>query len=91
MIRTTPGTSRSQGVLLTGILPQLRAACLLVAGSDPALVRNAVVSAPLPASTTAMVSAIRRFAEEHCVTAVIDQSDSRITVRLSRLGVNDVH
>jgi hypothetical protein len=80
--RTAAG---SPGLLAsTGILFRLRAACLLLASTDPELIRNMMISVSSEGIQSGADEAISRLAEEHCVTARIERRGGALIVRLER-------
>jgi hypothetical protein len=75
----------SAGVLnATGILSQLRAACLTLASSDPELIRGMMISVSCDGSDQDADEAVRRLAEEHEVVADVERRGGAMVIRLER-------
>jgi hypothetical protein len=73
-----------------GLLPRLRAACLMLASTDDAVVRSTTLSLPVPGGATPLlVGAAKRLAEEHCVEAEVELKNERLIVRLRRIVPED--
>lgn len=68
----------------TGVFANLEAACLTMAGTDPDLIRSMMISVTRPIEDESVDQAVRRFAQEHCVIADIEQCAGAMVIRLTR-------
>jgi hypothetical protein len=80
--------SKSASLLaIWGLLPRLRAACVMLAQTPENVTRSVTLSMPMPDDTPDEVArAIRFFTREHCVQAKVEIQRAKINVRLSREG-----
>jgi hypothetical protein len=68
-----------------GLLPRLRAACLMLIATDDSIVRSTVLSMLVPGGATEeLAGAARRVAEEHCIHADVEVKGDRLVVRMRR-------
>jgi hypothetical protein len=82
-----PKTIRTKGASLlekTGVLVQLEAACLTLAATDPEMIRSMMISVSRDDADESMNEAVRRFAEERCIAADVDQHAGAMVIRLTR-------
>jgi hypothetical protein len=68
----------------TGILTQLKAACLTLVGSDPELIRSMTLAVTCDGAEEEADEAVIRLAEEHCVVASVERTAGALIVRLKR-------
>jgi hypothetical protein len=68
----------------TGILSQLRAACLTLVSSDPELIRSMMIAVSCDGVADDADQAVRRLAEENCVVADVERRGGAMVIRLER-------
>lgn len=68
----------------SGVFGGLRVACRLLTRTDQALIRATTLSIPTDHVNEAVADLIRRYAEEQCLVAQVEQRDRRLVIRLQR-------
>jgi hypothetical protein len=82
-----PASKSASLLAIWGLLPRLRGACAILAQTPENVTRSVTLSMQMPDDTPDEVArAIRFFAREHCVVAIVEVRKDRINVRLSREG-----
>jgi hypothetical protein len=85
--QTQPASKSASLLAIWGLLPRLRGACAILAQTPENVTRSVTLSMQMPDDTPDEVArAIRFFAREHCVVAIVEVRKDRINVRLSREG-----